>query len=83
MTRIELYQSVLRKLSAIPQLYLEDVDKYLSNLLHQPKKTASNQVTAIMAFAGSWSDMNEDDFSGYWEETKNVRANLFNRNIKI
>ena len=83
MTKIELYQSVLRKLSAIPQLYLEDVDKYLSNLLRKTEKTAPNQVTAIMAFAGSWSDMSDEDFGAYLEETKNVRGNLFNRNINI
>ena len=84
MTETELYQSVLRKLSHIPQSYLEDIDKYLSSLMKKVNLPAPNKKKdAIMSFAGSWSDMKEEDFDDFLVETRNVRTNLFDRKIDL
>ena len=82
MTYIDLYQSVLRKLSLLPTNYLEEVDKYLSDLTNKtvpPKQ----QVSDIMSFSGSWSDMSTEEFEGLVEELQNIRKDMFQRNIKL
>ena len=40
-------------------MYLTDVDKYLSGLMKKIEKPKPTNVVAIMAFAGSWSDMED------------------------
>ena len=83
MTGIELYQSVLKKLGNVPQRYLIDIDKYLTGLLKKIEQPKLENTTVIMSFAGSWSDMAEDDFEDFLTETKNIRNNLFDRKIDI
>ncbi len=83
MTGIELYQSVLRKLGNVPQIYLEDIDRYLSGLMKKVKKQENNNIAAIMSFSGIWSDMGEEDFTDYLNETRNIRNNLFDRKIDL
>lgn len=82
MTSMELYQSVLKKLSYIPRPYLEDVDRYLSGVVNRIKKKPNN-VAKIMSFAGSWSDMPQDDFDDFLAETRNTRTNLFDRSVDL
>jgi len=83
MTGIKLYQSVLRKLGNIPQIYLIDIDNYLTELLKKVEKPKSKNITDIMSFAGSWSDMEEEDFIDFLEETKNIRKNTFDRKLDL
>jgi len=82
MSSVELYQSVLKKLSGIPRPYLEDVDHYLSGVVNRIKRKPTN-VAKIMSFAGSWSDMKQEDFDDYLAETRNTRTNLFDRSIDL
>lgn len=79
-SQIELYQSVLGKLSAIPAEYLQQVDDYLAMI---QAKAKVDKAKAIMAFAGAWSDMSEKDFAGYLEETKKVGKELFSRKVEL
>jgi len=84
MTGTELYQSVLRKLSHLPQTYLEDIDKYLSGLMKKVNQpTSANNTAIILSFAGSWSDMKDEEFDDFLIETRNIRTNLFDRNIDL
>lgn len=83
MTGIELYQSVLRKLGNVPQMYLMDIDKYLTGLLKKVEPPKPKNVSAIMSLAGSWSDMKEDDFVDFLTETRNIRNSMFDRNIEL
>lgn len=84
MTRTELYQSVLRKLSYIPQTYLEDIDKYLSGLMKKVEQPIpATNMAVIMSFAGSWSEMKEEDFDDFLAETRNSRNNLFDRKFDL
>ena len=77
MTETELYQSVLRKLSHIPQSYLEEIDKYLSGLMKKVNPPASNsKKDLIMSFAGSLSDMKEEDFDDYSVATRKLLEHL-------
>jgi hypothetical protein len=81
MTRTDLYQSVLRKLSLLPASYLEDIDQYLSELSKKVKPENSD-TAKIMSFAGAWSDMDDEDFESFMLDIKENRKNLFNRPIE-
>lgn len=83
MTTIELYQSVLKKLADIPQIYLTEIDEYLSNFTKKIEKSKSTNSSSIMALSGSWSDMEEDDFNDFLIETRNSRNNLFDRKFDL
>jgi len=83
MTGVELYQSVLKKLSTIPQPFLQDIDVYLSNIIGKLKAQQSVDVEKVMSFSGSWSDMEENDFEDYLAETRRTRENLFGREINL
>ena len=60
----QLYQSILQQLSRIPLGYLPKVNRLLEKITKDAKKKSSNRHK-IMAFAGSWNDMEEDDFQDY------------------
>jgi hypothetical protein len=82
MINIETYQSVLRKLSQIPADYLKLVDDFLSSL-HQKLEKKDKNRTAILALAGSWSDMSDPEFEDYIRVTKETGDELFNREIEL
>lgn len=82
MTQIELYQSVLQKLSAIPVEYLLEVDKFLTTLQKETKQKDKKGIETL-SFAGSWNDMSDEDFEEYKQVIKETRKNLFNREIEL
>lgn len=84
MTQAEIYKSVLKKLSDIPVDKLIEVDKFLETL----KDDASNKEKEerrqkILSFAGSWNDMEQEDFDDYLDSIKQLRKNSFNREIDL
>lgn len=82
MINVELYKSVLRKLSQIPADYLTLIDNFLSALDKKLSKKEENRK-AIMALAGSWSAMSEDDFEEFRRITKETGDELFNRETDL
>ncbi len=82
MTNEQIYQSVLYNLSQIPQVYMYQIDKYLQHLQKEIKRKEANRK-AIMAFAGAWNDMPDDDFNDFLNETQAARNSLFNRNFEL
>lgn len=82
MMEIDLYRSVLKKLSNIPVEYLQQVDEFLASLKYRIKKKEENRK-AIMAFAGSWSDWENDEFDDYLNHAKETGNSLFNREIDL
>jgi chromosome segregation and condensation protein ScpB len=82
MTYTDIYKSVLKNLSFLPLEYLPKVDQYLSNLKKEIRDKETNKV-AIMALAGSWSDMSKEDFSDYLDHARNTGKQLFNRDIEL
>ncbi|MEN0004649.1 MAG: hypothetical protein AAF798_10905 [Bacteroidota bacterium] len=78
MASADLYQSVLQKLSKLPVSYLENVDRYLSELGEQAKSENAT-VDSIMSFAGGWNDMEESDFQDFVKDMEEGRKTLFNR----
>lgn len=82
MVNIEIYKSILKKLSALPADYLELVDNYLAALSEKVDKKEENRK-AILALAGSWSDMEDDEFEDYLRVTKETGDELFNREVDL
>lgn len=81
MTSVDLYQSVLRKLANLPQVYLWDIDRYLSKVILERKPNKQSDVVQVMSYAGSWEDMPQEDFEDFLVETQNMRDHLFNREV--
>lgn len=82
MVNIETYKSILQKLSALPTDYLELVDNYLAALSEKVDKKEENRK-AILALAGSWSDMEDDEFKDFLRVTKETGEELFNREVDL
>lgn len=82
MSQTELYQSVLKKLGGIPVEYLSQVDAFLSKLSQESQDQLSNREK-ILALAGSWKDMSEEDFQEYREHAKGSGDASFNREVDI
>ena len=78
----EIYKSVLRELSQVPADYLQLVENFLSSLNKKLDKKEQNR-NAIMALAGSWSDMEDEDFDDYRRITKEIGGELFNREVEL
>jgi hypothetical protein len=82
MMEIDLYRSVLKKLSNLPVEYLQQIDDFLSSIKTRIKKKEENRK-AIMAMAGSWSDWENEEFDDYLKHAKETGASLFNREIDL
>ena len=82
MTNIEIYKSVLRRLSQLSVEYLQLVDNYLSSLQTKLDKKEENR-NAILALAGTWSDMSNEGFEDYLRVTKETGDELFNRVVEL
>ncbi len=82
MAKVEIYQSVLEKLSHIPVEHLKTVDDFLSDLFSKIEDKKSNQAS-IMSFAGSWSDMKQEDFEDFLKKSNESGNELFSRKIDL
>jgi hypothetical protein len=69
---------LLKELKNIPLDKLDEVYRYLRSIDRKPLKSARLKGK-IMSYAGIFSDMTEDDYSGFLSETKRIRENLFDR----
>ena len=82
MTNIEIYKSVLRRLSQLSVDYLQLVDNYLSSLQTKLDKKEENR-NAVLALAGTWPDLSEKDFEDFLRVTKETGDELFNREVEL
>lgn len=84
MTQTELYQSVLSRLANVPASYLQEIDRYLEKLENDAStKPSPMDIEGIMALAGSWEDMSEEEFSDFLHNTAETRKELFSRQIDL
>ena len=76
------YQSILLKLGVMPVDYLPQIDDYLLALC-KDKGLKSKNREEILALAGIWNDLSEQDFQDFRKEAKNVGNELFGRNVEL
>ena len=72
-----LYQSILKKLSAVPADYLPQIELYLQNLIAEMQKKEV-QKNEILNLAGAWDEMSDENFADFLKHTRLVNENLFN-----
>ncbi len=82
MTQDNVYKSVLEKLSGIPIEYLDKVDQFLTVLKKDINSKDKNRDD-ILKFAGSWRDMTDNDFEDYLKSIKDLKVNMFSRDIEF
>jgi hypothetical protein len=70
--------NIIDELKEVPPSRLEELYQIVHSLTPVAKQEAITQKK-IMSFAGSFSDMDDKDYEGYLDQTKNVRASLFTR----
>ncbi|MDW3650417.1 MAG: hypothetical protein R8P61_25300 [Bacteroidia bacterium] len=79
---LKLYKSVLQKLISLPVEYLPQVNDFLSSLGQKHSRKEKNRES-ILALAGSWTDMLEEDFEEYLTHTKKTGDDLFGREVEL
>lgn len=77
-----LYQSLLRELSRLPVEYLQQVEQFVAKLNKRNSDKEKNRQ-AILALAGSWSDLPEEDFEEIRAAGKESTASLFARQVDL
>ena len=70
-----IYRSILFKISTIPADYLQQVDGYLKGLITEIEIEKESNRQLVLSFAGSWSDMEDEEFDSYLDATKNIAYN--------
>ena len=69
---------IIEEISLIP----EDKHQELYDLIHTFRMSlnpSENKISEIMQFAGSWSDMSEEDFRNFCEEVEQRRQTSSSR----
>ena len=65
---MNIYQSILKRLSELSEEQLKDADNFLRSL--HSKLNAQDNRAKIMELAGSWKDMSDADFDAYMDYIK-------------
>ena len=74
--------TILKEMKDIPVDRLEDLYSFVHSLNTKTNKSDSLR-RMILTFAGSFSDMTSNEYSGFIKETKRTRAKLFDRPINL
>ena len=74
--------TILKELRNVPVDRLEDLYSIIHSLQVNIKKS-DRTSSKILSFAGSFGDMNENDFNDFLEHAKEIRNNLFDRDINL
>lgn len=74
--------TILRELKNVPVGKLEDLYSIIRSFGANTKKSASSSKE-ILSFAGSFSDMTNNDYQEFVEQTKQTRNNLFERDVNL
>ena len=77
-----IYRSILAGISQLSPIYLKEVNEYIQQLRSKSIVEKQANRSKIMALAGSWSDMSDDDFSEYLDIAKETGRNMF-KDIEI
>lgn len=83
MQQVILYQSILHHLSLLPVDYLKQVEQFVAKLNQQSKGGKKENRKAILALAGTWSDLPDADFDEVRAVGKETTTSLFAREIEL
>jgi hypothetical protein len=74
--------AVLKEVKEVPANRLDELYEFVHSLTSMPKPTESLRKK-ILSFAGAFSDMSDEDYSGFLDQTKKTRAKLFDRSFDL
>ena len=74
--------AILREMKDVPVDRLEELYQLVHSLTIKPKQTEKVRKK-ILSFGGAFSDMSNEDYSDFLNQTKKARTELFNRNIEL
>lgn len=76
------YQTIINELNQIPLAYLSDVYKIIHSYNSKIEQRQTNREK-ILEFAGSWSDIPEENFKDIMSEIHCSKEKMFNREIEL
>lgn len=74
------YNSILKELKDLPADRLEEVQKFIHSL--NLSKRSGSMRKKILSFAGAFSEMSDQDYQDFVNETRSVREDLFDRTVE-
>ncbi len=74
--------TILKELKSVPIDRLEDL-YYIIHSFQTNAKKSDHISKKILSFAGSFSDMSEEDYNDFLQQTKDTRKDLFDRDINL
>ena len=75
------FNTLLKEIREIPSNRLDELYEFVHSLNPKIKKSET-QRKKILAFAGSFADMNDKEYASFVKETKRTRAILFDRKFQ-
>jgi hypothetical protein len=67
--------AILKEVKEVPANRLDELYEFVHSLTSMPKQTESLRKK-ILSFAGAFSDMSDEDYSEFLDQTKKTRAKL-------
>ncbi len=74
--------TIFKEIKNVPVNRLEDLYSFINSLKTNSKTTKENR-NKILSFAGSFNNMNQEDYDDFIEESRKTRNELFDRNIDL
>ena len=74
--------TILKEMKDIPISQLEELYQFVHSMTPSTKKT-ENLRKKILSFGGAFSDMSNEDYLDFLNQTKNARTKLFDRSINL
>ncbi len=74
--------TILKEIKNVPVSRLDDLYSFI-NLLKINTKGSDKNRKKILSFAGSFSDMSQEDYDDFIKESVRTRNDLFDRNTNL
>jgi hypothetical protein len=74
--------NILDEIKDVPERRLEELYQFVHSLTTKTNQTELTRKK-ILSFGGAFSDMSNDDYADFLNETKKSRTKLFDRTIEL
>ena len=74
--------TILKELKNVPVSRLEDLYSIIRSFT-APQHQSENKKEQILFYAGCFGDMSTEEFSDFDREVKNIRSQLFERDMDL
>ena len=74
--------TILKEINDVPVNRLEELYQLVHSMTPKSKQTEALRKK-ILSFAGTFSDLSNEDYNDFLNQTKNSRTKLFDRNIDL